>query len=82
MRLGVRLSSVPRIMTKVLKTVLTSSPEIGKGTSSYIDDILVDTSVVTRKGVISLFSRPAQSPRDWAALGLKICTDVKENLVC
>ena len=38
-RLGFGQSSAPRIMAKVLKTVLTSSPEIAKGTSSYIDDI-------------------------------------------
>ena len=56
-RLGFGLSSAPRIMAKVLKTVLTSSPKVGKGTSSYIYDILVDTSVVTSQQVVAKSSK-------------------------
>ena len=72
-------------MAKVLKPVLTSSQEIGKGTSSYIDHIVVDTSVVTSEEVVSylgrhgLESKPPETLRDGAALGLKICADKKRR---
>ena len=56
-RLVFGLSSAPRIMVEILKTVLTSSPEVGKGTSSYIYDILVDTSVVTSQQVVAKSSK-------------------------
>ena len=46
-RLGFGLKSAPKIMSKVLKTVLGKSEVIAKATSSYIDDILVDTSMVS-----------------------------------
>ena len=74
-------------MAKVLKTVLISSPEVGKGASSYIDDILVDTSVVTSQEVVNhlgrhgLESKQPETLRDGTALGLKICADKKRELV-
>ena len=86
-RLGFGLSLAPRIITKVLKTVLTPSPEVWKGTSSYIGDILVDTSVVTSQEAVNhlgrhgLESKLPETLRDGAALGLKICTDKKGKLV-
>lgn len=77
-RLGFGLNSAPRIMTKVLKTVLEQSQEIGGATSSYIDDILVDVSQVKTGEVIShlakygLLAKPAMQLEGEAALGLKL----------
>lgn len=52
-RLGFGLCSAPRIMSKILKTVLSRDDEVRRGTSSYIDDIMVDTSVVAAQDVVS-----------------------------
>ena len=46
-RLGFGLSSAPKIMTAILKTVLKKDVEVERATSSYIDDILVDEAEVT-----------------------------------
>ena len=46
-RLGFGLASAPRIMTKVLERVLSLEEKIRSGTSIYVDDILVDGSVVS-----------------------------------
>ena len=42
-RLGFGLNSAPRIMSKILKTVLAKDKEIDRATSSYIDDIYVNS---------------------------------------
>ena len=52
-RLGFGLSSAPRIMTKILKTVLAERNDIKNATSSYIDDIMIDTSRVPTSEVVS-----------------------------
>ncbi|GFS13397.1 Gag-Pro-Pol polyprotein [Elysia marginata] len=41
-RLGFGLNSAPKMMSKILKTVLAKKPEVSQATSSYIDDIIVD----------------------------------------
>ena len=46
-RLGFGLNSAPRIMSKILKMVLSKSKKVESGTSSYIDNILVNESQVT-----------------------------------
>ena len=46
-RLGFGLSSAPRIMTRVLGKVLSLDEDVNKGTDHYIDDILVQESVVS-----------------------------------
>ena len=85
-RLGFGLSSAPRIMSKILKTVLASSPDIQSGTSSYIDDILVNKDIVSSDRVISHLSKygleskqPVPLERG-AALGLKIVPSSAEGL--
>ena len=80
-RLGFGLNSAPRIMSKILKTVLSSSREIGGATDSYIDDILVDTSktdsnrVIKHLGSHGLVAKPPESLANGSALGLKLETN-------
>ena len=50
-RLGFGLTSAPKIMTKVLGKVLSLREDVRLGTGSYIDDIMVDTSVVSSETV-------------------------------
>ena len=44
-RLGFGLASAPKIMSRILKTVLEQDETVAKATSHYIDDILVDQQV-------------------------------------
>ena len=46
-RLGFGLSPAPRIMTMILKKVLSMDDDVRRGTDSYIDDIVVRESVVS-----------------------------------
>jgi hypothetical protein len=46
-RLGFGLNCAPRIMSKVLQTVLALAEKVQLGTNNYIDDIMVDESVVS-----------------------------------
>ena len=45
-RLGFGLSSAPRIMTSILKSVLGKREDVRAATSSFIDDIMVDSSEI------------------------------------
>lgn len=45
-RLGFGLNCAPKIMSAILRTVLAQDAVVEKGTDHYIDDILVDESVV------------------------------------
>ena len=80
-RLGFGLNCAPRIMAKILKTVLGSSEQIENGTSSYIDDILVDTGKVSSESVVhhlsqhGLESKPPEPLEEGSALGLKLHVD-------
>lgn len=56
-RLGFGLSVAPRIMTAVINQVLAMDPEVRRGASSYVDDILVDEDVVSSERVISLLQK-------------------------
>lgn len=77
-RLGFGLNSAPRIMSKILKTVLAKSKKVEAATSSYIDDILVSESQVSAAEVIrhlsdfGLVTKSPESLDGGAALGLKI----------
>ncbi|KAF2347666.1 Integrase catalytic core [Trinorchestia longiramus] len=51
--LGFGLNSAPRILSKVLKHVLSIDDTIKNATSSYIDDILVDETKVSVTEVVS-----------------------------
>ena len=77
-RLGFGLNCAPRIMTKILKTVLGTNDKIANGTDSYIDDIIVDESKVSAHDVIEhlskygLEAKPSQYLCDCSVLGLKL----------
>ena len=86
-RLGFGLNSAPRIMSKILKTVLSYSTQINDGTSSYIDDIIVNKSKVETQNVIQhlkhygLLTKPPESLENGAVLGLKLNLNQEGNLV-
>jgi len=77
-RLGFGLNAAPRIMSKILTTVLQKDGDIAKGTSSYIDDIYVATTMVKSQRVIdqlSNFGLKAKEPEKLdggSVLGLKL----------
>ena len=77
-RLGFGLSSAPRIMTKILKTVLAERDDIKKATSSYIDDIMINTSLVPTGEVVNhlekrgLKVKRPEKLEGGAVLGLKL----------
>lgn len=50
-RLGFGLSCAPRIMTSILRKVLSLDNEVCRGTDHYIDDIVVQESVVSVEAV-------------------------------
>ncbi|XP_076032423.1 uncharacterized protein LOC143020149 [Oratosquilla oratoria] len=70
--------SAPRIMTRILKTVLEKTETMKKGTDSYLDDILVDDSVVSTSSVVEHLARyglTAKEPEPLeggAVLGLRL----------
>ena len=77
-RLGFGLNVAPKIMTKVLKRVLSYDEKIKRGTDSYIDDILVDESVVSANDVVKHLERyglKTKAPvelKDIRVLGLSV----------
>ena len=85
-RLGFGLNSAPRIMSKILKTVLSYSKEVYGGTSSYIDDVMVNVSKVSSSRVVEhlvengLECKPPEPLKDGSALGLKLQLGAKGML--
>ena len=85
-RLGFGLNVAPKVMTKVLKTVLKEDEEVASATSSYIDDIYVDVSRVDAERVVEhlknygLESKPPATMDDGAALGLTLRRGVDGKL--
>jgi len=81
-RLGFGLSVAPKIMTKVLRKVLEKDTVVGDGTSSYIDDIYVNTDKVKPERVVEHLERNGLRAKEpealdgGAALGLKLNRDV------
>lgn len=77
-RLGFGLCSAPKIMSRILKMVLSSEENIRAATYSYIDDILVDETVISAAAVVEHLSRfgfEAKSPeplKGGSALGLRL----------
>lgn len=86
-RLGFGLNCAPRIMAKVLKTVLKQSQKIASATASYIDDILVDEEKATAREVRAHLQRyglvtKSPEPLDGgSALGLKLKRDDRGELI-
>ena len=77
-RLGFGLNCAPRIMSKILKTVLQKDKQIHRATNSYIDDILLDEHLVTAKRLtehlkrFGLLTKPPEQLDGGAALGLRL----------
>ena len=77
-KLGFGLSSTPKIMTAVLKTVLTKDNVVKRTTISKIDDVLVEEAEVTEEKVrdhvntYGLTAKPSELLENGMALGLKL----------
>lgn len=77
-RLGFGLGVAPRIMAKILKTVLARSTEVKAATSSYVDDNLLNESLLTADRLIQhlerfgLATKPPEKLDGGAALGLRL----------
>ena len=77
-RLGFGLNCAPRIMSKILKTVLSCNRIISQNVSSYIDDIYVNESEISTIDLVNhlkcygLISKEPESIENNTVLGLKI----------
>ena len=86
-RLGFGLNVAPKIMSKILKTVLAEDKEVERATSSYIDDIYVDVTKVGAQRVIEhlrRFGLEAKQPEmldGGTALGLRLARDGSRGLM-
>lgn len=77
-RLGFGLNVAPKILTRILRKVLSLEATIERGTDSYIDDVAVDESIVSSEAVrehllrYGLVAKPSE-PLDGArVLGLRV----------
>ena len=86
-RLGFGLNSAPRIMTSILKYVLSKREDIESATSSFIDDIMVNVSQVDSSVVVDHLSGHGLEAKEpallegGAVLGLKLAKDKTGRLV-
>ena len=77
-RLDFGLSCPPRIMSKILKTVLKKDEQIYRATNSFIDDILVDEKIVSTQRLIEhlkkfgLVTKEPEPLKGGAALGFQL----------
>ena len=80
-RVAFGMTSAPRIMSVILKNVLSKNSRIKEGAWSYIDDILVDESVVSAREVVAhlqkygLVAKEPVEMQGGAVLGLKLTKD-------
>lgn len=85
-RLGFGLNCAPKVMTKILKTVLAMDDRVQRGTDSYIDDIIVDETIITAGEVADhllrygLETKPAEALEGTRVLGLLISRDANDKL--
>jgi ribonuclease HI len=86
-RLGFGLNCAPKIMSAVLRKVLSLDPVIFAATSHYIDDIIVDTSVVSLQAVSAhlekygLITKPPERIEESRVLGLQMSRGPDGRLV-
>ena len=82
MRLGFGLNCAPKIMTEVLKKVLSLDKLIHEATDHYIDDIIVNESIVAVQKVVDhlqiygLETKPVEAFHDVRVLGLQLTKPV------
>ena len=85
-RLGFELTSAPRIMTFILRTVLSLDDRVHRGTDRYIDDIVVQESVVGVGEVcahLAKYGLEAKEPEDLDGgqlLGIALRRDSRGHL--
>ena len=85
-RLGFGMNVAPKIMTSILRKVLSLDSEVRAGTDSYIDDIVVNNTVVTNERVVRLLrdygleAKPPESLDGSRVLGLRV-KRIEESLV-
>ena len=86
-RLGFGLNCAPKIMTAVLSKVLSMDPEIDAATDHYIDDIIVNSSLVSLDRVVKhlqrfgLQTKPSESMENARVLGLQLRSAPNEGLM-
>lgn len=77
-RMGFGLNVAPKIMTKIVAKVLSLDETVNKGTDHYIDDIVVNESIVTAETVrkhlfqFGLVSKEPVPVEDARVLGLRV----------
>ena len=78
-RLGFGLNVAPLVMKAVLNRVLSQDPDVRRGTSAYIDDILVNEDIISASRVqehlmtFGFTSKPHERVADGAhVLGLRV----------
>lgn len=77
-RLGFGLNVAPKIMSAVLKKVLSLEPKISSATDSYIDDIIVNNDIVSGEEVViflrkyGLDAKPPEKIENARVLGLRL----------
>ena len=85
-RLGFGLSSTPKIMGKIVEYVLSQNDTIRRSTGSYIDDIIVDESVVSACEVVNhlkrygLEAKPPVHLHGGRVLGLELSENERQVL--
>ena len=77
-RLGFGLCVAPKVMTLILKNVLSREDDVRNGTDSYIDDIFVNLKAVSCEKVANVLrtngleSKPSEKLTDCRVLGLRV----------
>lgn len=77
-RLGFGLTSAPRIMAAVVRYILASDSDIDAATDHYVDDIIVDTDLVSTEQVVEhlrkfgLTTKPPETLDGARVLGLQL----------
>lgn len=85
-RLGFGLSVAPKIMCSIVNKVLSMDNQVSQGTSSYVDDIIVNENIVDTKTVIELLelyglvTKPAETLDGSRVLGLRL-TKVEDKIM-
>ena len=69
-RMGFGLTSAPKIMTSIVETVLSFDSSVKEAVSSYIDDLMVDTSKISIDQVVKHLTRWGLSTKSPEPIGV------------